>query len=141
MLEDILAGIISGLIMGTFFLSAGVYILMTNPDIYDRLAKRFHENMSPTLVMLSMVITIPPVCGLIGGLAGLLYNAIKESRPAGGLGSPNLTFTLIVLSIFALVTVGLVFARRHKLWRLGFLLNLIFAAIFGWLLPALANWR
>ncbi len=127
--------------MGTIFLGAGVFILVSNPDTYEHLARRFHENMSPTLVMLSLLIAVPPLCGLLGGIAGLLYNVAEDSFPDAGLGSSNFAFTLAVLSLMALSILGLFIARKKALWRLGLIVNIAFGGIFGWILPLLANWR
>ncbi len=135
---DILAGVVSGLLMGTVFLGAGVFLLVSNPDIYERLAQRFHENMSPTLVMLSIVIAVPPLCGMFGGIAGLLYRVAEDSLPDAGLGSSNLAFTAAILSLATLVVLILLFTRKKAI-RLGLIMSIAFAGLFGWILPLLAN--
>jgi hypothetical protein len=73
----------------------------------------------------------------IGILFGLLLHGLEDDRPAGGLGSPNATFTVIVLaiSVIAVVPIATVVAR----WRIPMLLvGAVFAATFGWAMPHLA---
>ncbi len=140
MVMDILAGIVSGLLMGTVFLWAGVFILWSKPGIHNRLARFLPAGLPPTLVMLLLVICVPPFLGLCGVIVGLLYRQAEVSFPGAGLGSPNLAFTLAVLSLAALVTLILLLARRSMAWPL-LILNTAFIGIYGWILPLLANWR
>jgi LPXTG-motif cell wall-anchored protein len=140
MLMDILAGVLCGLLMATVFLGVGIYIVVSNRDIYDRLVKFLPQGVSPALVMLFLVIAVPPSWALFGGIAGSLYRWADESSPNAGLGSSNYTFTLAILCFSALVTLILLFIRKRLVW-LGLITNIAFAGIFGWLLPMLASWR
>jgi len=137
---DILAGVVCGLLMGTIFLGMGIYILVSNRDIYDRLGKFLPQGLSPDPIMLLLVIVVPPSWGLFGGIAGLLYRLADESSPNAGLGSSNYTFTLAILCFTALVTLILLLIRKRLVW-LGLITTIAFAGIFGWLLPLLASWR
>ena len=143
MLMDILAGLICGLFMGAVSLAALVYIFFTNRDLYDRLAKRLPTGIPPTLVMLSLVIGMPPAWGIFGAIAGALYNFAADASPNAGLGSSSSVFTLAILCLTVLLMLPALFliVRRKKLGWLFFTVNLIFAGIFGWLLPLLAHWR
>ncbi|MGB2583954.1 MAG: hypothetical protein WBC89_07365 [Dehalococcoidia bacterium] len=140
MLMDILAGVVCGLAMGTICLGVGIYILMSNRDMYDRLSKFLPQGFSPTVVMLGLVIGVPPVWVLLGAIAGLAYRLVDDSFPNAGLGSPNFVFTVAILCLAALATLILLLIRKRLVW-LGLLINIAFAGIFGWLLPLLANWR
>ena len=140
MVMDILAGLISGLVMGTIMLGAGIYFVSTNRDIYDRLAGRLPQGISPTMVLLGSVIGIPPAWGFIGIIAGLIYNVIEGSSPGDGLGSSNYIFTVVVLILAALSALVLFLVRKRAV-SLGLALSVAFAGIFGWLLPLMANWR
>jgi hypothetical protein len=140
MIMDILAGIISGLVMGTVMLGAGIYFVFTNRDIYERLAKMLPEGISPTMILLGFVIGIPPLWGFIGIIAGLVYNLIEGSSPGDGLGSSNYIFTVVILCFTGLAILGLLLFRRKMVW-LGITISIAFAGVFGWLLPLIANWR
>lgn len=137
---DILAGVVCGLAMGTICLGVGIYILMSNRDMYDRLSKFLPQGFSPTVVMLGLVIGVPPVGVLLGVIAGLASRLVDDSFPNAGLGSPNFVFTVAILCLAALATLILLLIRKRLVW-LGLLINIAFAGIFGWLLPLLANWR
>ena len=144
MLMDILAGLVSGLFLGTISLGGVIFILSTNRNMYDRLAKIIPQGISPTLVMLLAVIVVPPVWGMVGAVAGALYNIAIEASPNAGLGSPNFTFTLAILCLagLAMLPTPLLILTKRRKWGLLFLImNLLFAGIFGWILPLLANWR
>lgn len=141
MLMDVLAGAMSGLLMGTVLLSVGIYGLLSKGDTYDRLSKSLPAGLSPTLIMLAMVVAVPPVCGLIGGIAGILYNVAEESAPDAGLGSPNLVFTAVVLGLVTFVALIWLLLARRKPGAVVFTVLTAFAALFGWFLPLLANWR
>jgi LPXTG-motif cell wall-anchored protein len=143
MLMDILAGLVCGLFMGTVFLGALILIFLSNRDIYDRLAKRLPQGIPPALIMLSLLIALPPAWGVFGAIAGLIYNLALDLSPSAGLGSSDSIFTLAILCLTVLLMLPALFfiIKRKKLGWLLFVINLVFAGIFGWLLPLLAHWR
>jgi len=143
MLMDVVAGLICGLLMGSISLAALIYIFLTNRDLYDRLAKRLPAGIPPTLVMLSLVVGAPPAWCMFGAIAGALYHMAVGSSPGAGLGSSSSVFTLAIICLTVLLMLPALFLiiRRKKLGWLFFTANLIFAGIFGWILPLLAHWR
>ena len=140
MFMDTLAGVICGLVMGTVFLGAGVYFVLVNRDIYDRLNRRLPEGISPTMVMLGFVVGTPPLWAFLGAISGLIYHLFEDAYPDSGLGSSNFIFTVAVLGISALAILAIIVLRRRAA-RLGLVVSIAFAGIFGWLLPLIANWR
>jgi len=143
MLRDVLAGLICGLIMGSVFLGALIYIFLTNRDLYDHLARRLPQGIPPTLVMLSLVVGLPPAWAIFGAIAGALYNLAVDASPGAGLGSSSSIFTLAIICLTVLLMLPAVFLiiRRKQPGWLFFTINLIFVGLFGWLLPLLAHWR
>jgi LPXTG-motif cell wall-anchored protein len=140
MLMDILAGVVCGLAMGTIFLGVGIYFLMSHRDIYESLSRFLPQGITPTVVMLGLVISVPPAWVLLGAVAGLAYRLVDESLPDAGLGSSNFVFTVAILCLAALATLIMLLLRK-RLVRMGLFINISFAGLFGWLLPLLANWR
>ena len=141
---DILAGLVCGLAMGTVSLGAGIFILFSSRDLYERLGRRLPQGISPTLVMIAALFAVPPMWGMFGAIVGALYNIATESAPGSGLGSFNSVFTLAILILTAvamLPALALLLIKRIKWGSLLLLMNLAFAGIFGWLLPLLGNWR
>ncbi len=137
---DFLAGVVSGLVMGTVFLGVGIYVVFANRDMYDRLSRSLPQGISPTVVMLGFVIGMPPLWSILGGIAGLLFWLVDNSFPNAGLGSSNLIFTVVILCLAALAILVMLIAGKRIL-RLGLIVSISFAGVFGWLMPLLANWR
>jgi hypothetical protein len=75
----------------------------------------------------------------LGMVFGLILMGLEDRAPEGGLGSPSLAFTLLVVAwsalAFAPVAVLLKAARRYVIGGAA-----AFLGIFGWLMPYLAEW-
>ena len=140
-MTDFVVGVVCGLVLGTVFLGVGIYAVWSKGDTYDRLSKSLPAGLSPTLVMLAFVVGVPPTCGLLGGIAGILYNVAEDSAPDAGLGSPNLVFTAVVLGLVAFFALIWLLLARRKPSAVALVVLTAFAALFGWILPLLANWR
>jgi len=141
MLNDILAGVVAGLIFSTVLLGDGVFILLTNRDMHDRLSKALKPPLTPLTVMLGTAFGIPPVSVIIGAVGGIVYNVISEAYPGGGLGSPNLVFTAIALGIAGILALIVLLVRNKLITIPGLITCVAFAGIFGWILPLIADWR
>jgi len=126
--------------MGSVFLGVGIYLIISNRDFHERLGQILPQGFSPGTIMLVLVIGAPPMWGAIGAVSGIFYNVVEESSPNGGLGSSNFVFTVAVLFISILAVVAL-FIIRRRILRWALVPIVAFAAIFGWLLPALGDWR
>ena len=75
----------------------------------------------------------------LGILLGILLGGLENRSPAGGLGSPNRAFTGFILAATAIAVVPLALAAPR--WRLPLLTGgLLFAGVFGWLMPYLSLW-
>jgi hypothetical protein len=72
----------------------------------------------------------------LGMIFGLALGGIEDRRPDPGLGSPNLVYTLLVLTTVAVFVIPLMIMpwRRYAL-----LMGLLVAVAFGWALPWLAE--
>jgi hypothetical protein len=79
------------------------------------------------------------LCTALGMVFGLALLGFEDRAPEGGLGSPNLAFTLFAVFwsvvAFAPVAIPLKSARRYV-----FVAAVAFAGVFGWLMPHLAGW-
>jgi hypothetical protein len=73
----------------------------------------------------------------IGIVLGMMLYGIEDARPAGGLGSPNAFFTLLVLAItaIAVVPMAVVLPRQRGLLLAA---AVVFAVTFGWVMPYLS---
>ena len=73
----------------------------------------------------------------LGMILGLALAGIDDRRPDGGLGSPNVAYTLLVVALTAAIvipTIAVPAIRRFALFG-----ALIFVAAFGWAMPWLAK--
>jgi hypothetical protein len=143
MLKDVLAGLVCGLLMGSVYLAALIYILYTDRDLYDRLRKRLPPGIPPLSIMLALVVGLPLAWCSIGAIAGALYNVAIDSAAGSGLGSSNQLFTLVIIGLTALLMLPalLLIIKRNKWGWPFFATNIVFLSIFGWVLPLLGNWR
>ena len=73
----------------------------------------------------------------IGLLFGMVLLGINGRRPDGGLGSPNITYTLLIVALTAalvLPTLVVPAIRRYALAG-----GIVFVVLFGWAMPWLAS--
>jgi hypothetical protein len=93
------------------------------------------------LVALSMVLHLLAVLLLtaVGMIFGLALRGIEDRRPDGGLGSPNAAYTLVVLASTAVLFLPVLAVPSIRRFALG--TACVFAAMFGWAAPWLAQAR
>lgn len=71
----------------------------------------------------------------LGMIMGLALGGIEDRRPASGLGSPNLVYTILVIALVAVAFIPmLLFPWR----RYALAMALMFLVGFGWVTPWLA---
>ena len=137
LLERFIYGAVLGMLM------ASVFITVTMISLFLVLKNR-RERMMPvmekyppmTLAMGTVAVSYP-TWAVMGGILALLYRVCLEQAPGGGLGSPNLVYTLAILGIALALAAPLAIVFRRML--IGVLtITLTFLAIFGWFLPYFA---
>ena len=137
-MHPILAGIISGAVMGLGFDVLTVMAL-------QRLRRDAPPWMQAVLRQTTFFRMVAPMAlfthaawTFAGLVAGAVYAALGDEGRASGLGSPFLWYTLAVLvlaSVYLLLTA--VAGGRIREWMLPS--PVLFAVTFGWLLPNLAG--
>ncbi len=133
----VIAGAISGLVLAAASIAIGPIMLFTLATDPPRPYRALLGRVSPMTLMMGGVVLAYPVWILVGAVLGLIYRASETVSPGGGLGSPNLAYTVAVLVGAAAAAVPLaVLLRRVVYWLVG--LTLVFVGAFGWLLPHLA---
>jgi len=73
----------------------------------------------------------------IGLVLGMVLGGIDARRPDGGLGSPNLVYTLLVVALTAVIVIPALAVPAAR--RYAFVGGALFAAAFGWAMPWLAT--
>ncbi len=136
-MSDVIAGAISGLVLAAVSIAVGPVILFTLATDPPPPYRALLERIKPMTLMMGMMVLAYPVWTLVGVVLGLLYRATESAAPGGGLGSPNLAYTIAVLVGAATAAVPIaMFLRRVAVWLAA--LGVVFVGAFGWLLPHLA---
>jgi len=92
-----------------------------------------------SVVALSVVLHFAAMIVLtgVGLVLGMALSGIDARRPDGGLGSPNLVYTLLVVALTAVIVIpafAVPAARRYAVMG-----GTVFALAFGWAMPWLAT--
>ena len=137
-MEEVFAGFVSGYIMGLIFTGLAALMIVQARSRIPYLAKAIAPNISAVALTVPISLIAFLVWTAIGMLVGLLYRYTLEEAPGGGLGSPNLLYTLLIISFAGLSLTAVVAAFRRLPWQLA-VMGLSFVALFGWILPRLAQ--
>ena len=138
-MAEVLAGIVCGYALALTVTPIVAVALLRARVNSPLLAKVLPEGTS--FVAISVIIHGFAFMALtaLGMLLGLLLSGLEERSPAGGLGSPNGAFTAFILASAVIAVVPLaVFAPRLR--RALVAGGLLFAGLFGWLMPYLSLW-
>lgn len=130
-MEEVFAGFVAGYLMAVIFTGLSVLALARARVVTTRL--------SPVALAVPISLFSFLLWTAAGMILGLVYRGAEANLPEAGLGSPNRVFTAVVL-IFALTNLVAVSALggRRLYWPL-IAFFLAFAAVFGWMLPHLAQ--
>ena len=128
-MADVFAGFVIGYGLALLAAPVGAIALIRSND-RTGLAQRVAPE-GTSVVALSVVLTA------LGLVLGMALNGIDERRPDGGIGSPNLVYTALVLALTSVMVIpafAVPAVRRYAL--VG---GVIFAGAFGWAMPWLAS--
>ncbi len=137
-MEEVFAGFVSGYIMALIFTGLAALMIVQARSHVPYLVKAIAPNISVVALAIPISLIAFLVWTAIGMLVGLLYRYTLEEAPGGGLGSPNLLYTLLIISFAGLSLAAVVTAFRRLPWQLA-VMALSFIALFGWVLPRLAQ--
>lgn len=130
----VLAGMSSGLIMALVFISVGAITLFSIAKDPPPRFKAFLERIPAGTIVIAGVAASYPVGGFVGTVMALLYFASTEAAPGGGLGSPNMVFTIAVIVITSMMVAPFMILVRRAFVGL-LIVTLAFIGIFGWFMP------
>jgi len=137
-MEEVFAGFISGYIMALIFTGLTALMIVQARSRIPYLVKAIAANISAVALTVPISLIAFLLWTAIGMFLGLLYRYTLEEAPGGGLGSPNLLYTLLVISFAGLTLTAVVAAFRRLPWQVA-VMGLSFIALFGWVLPRLAQ--
>ncbi len=138
-MAEVFAGLICGYALALVATPVGAIALVRARATNEQLQRLVPP--ATSLVAISIILHGLAMLTLtaLGILLGLLLLGIENGNPAGGIGSPNRVFTafIIATSVIAVAPLAL-FSRSPRLPLLAG--GLLFAGMFGWLMPYLALW-
>ena len=137
-MEEVFAGFITGYIMALIFTGLAALMLVEARSRLPYLAKAIAANISAVALTVPISLIAFLLWTAIGMFLGLLYRYTLEEAPGGGLGSPNLLYTVLIISFGGLTLTAVVAAFRRLPWQVA-AMGLSFIALFGWVLPHLAQ--
>jgi hypothetical protein len=132
---EVFAGFVVGYALSLIVAPTAAVIIVRSND-RTGLAQRFAPE-GTNVIALSMTLHFVAMLVLtaLGLVLGMALAGIEDRRPDGGLGSPNLTYTLMVLALTAVVVIP---ALALPIRRYALAAALVFAGLFGWGVPWLA---
>ena len=136
-MDEVLAGFVCG-----YALALAATPLVALALLRARVSSATVQRLIPegaSLVAVSIIIHTFALLAMtaIGILLGIVLSSMEDSRPAGGLGSPNQLFTAFVIVTGSIAVLPLAIAAPRR--RLALLAGgLIFVATFGWAMPYLS---
>lgn len=137
-MEEVFAGFVTGYIMALIFTGLAALMLVEARSRLPYLAKAIAANISAVALTVPISLIAFLLWTAIGMFLGLLYRYTLEEAPGGGLGSPNLLYTVLIISFGGLTLTAVVAAFRRLPWQVA-AMGLSFIALFGWVLPRLAQ--
>jgi hypothetical protein len=137
-MKEVFAGFVSGYIMAIIFSGLTALMVVEARSRIPYLVKVIAPNISAVALTVPISLIAFLLWTAVGMLLGLLYRYTLQEAPGGGLGSPNLLFTVLIISFGGLILTAIVAAFRRLPWQVA-VIGLSFIALFGWALPYLAQ--
>jgi hypothetical protein len=136
---EVFAGFVIGFAIALIASPIAAWAIVSSND-----RSGFAQRLAPpgtSVIALSVVLNLASVLMFtaLGMVLGAALAGVEDRRPDGGIGSPNLAYTLIVVSLAAVVAIPML--ALPMLRRPAIAGALLFAALFGWAMPWLATLR
>ena len=135
-MEQVFAGFLVGFaysIIVAPFIAFGIVRSSRDTGLADRFALGQTNTVALAIVLQMFLFFVLTAVGMVLGLA---LAGIEEERSDSGLASPNAAYTLLVLALTAVVFLPLLLLPSRA-YVIAF--AVLFAALFGWAVPWLAE--
>ena len=136
-MAHVFAGFVVGFAISIAIAPLGAWMLISSND-----RSGFAQRLAPpgtNFVALSVVLHLVAILTFTaaGMILGMILMALEDRHPNGGLGSPNVAYTLIVVALTAVAVIPLMVVPAVR--RYVVIAGVAFAALFGWAMPWLAT--
>lgn len=135
-MEEVFAGLVVGFAISIVVApAAAIMLIRSNSETgaAQRIAPPGTNIIALSMFLHFLAFLLLTALGMIMGMA---LAGIEDRRPASGLGSPNLAYTLLVISLTAVVLIPLLIVPWR---RYAIALTVLFLIGFGWVTPWLAQ--
>lgn len=136
-MAEVFAGFVIGFAISLLAAPAGAIMLVASNN-RSGFAQRFAPP-GTNVIALSLVLHLGALLLLtaLGMILGMALAGIEDRRPAGGLGSPNVAYTLLVIALAAVIFIPALVIPALRRWALA--AAALFVGLFGWAMPWLAT--
>jgi hypothetical protein len=136
---EVFAGFVIGFAIALFVSPLAAFMIVASNERAG-LAQRIAPP-GTSVIALAVVLNLAAVLlfTALGMVLGMALAGIEDRRPAGGLGSPNAVYSVLVVAIVAIAVLPMM--ALPALRRPAALAALVIAALFGWAMPWLASLR
>jgi glucan phosphoethanolaminetransferase (alkaline phosphatase superfamily) len=137
-MAEVFAGFVSGYILALVFTALAAVMIVGARSRIPYLAKAIAPNISAAALTVPISLIAFLIWTAIGMVLGLLYRGAEDQAPGGGLGSPNLLYTLVIALTGAFILTLVAALWRRLPWQVA-VMALTSVAVFGWAMPYLAQ--
>lgn len=129
-----MSGAMIGMLMASIFITLGELMLFFLYKNRTPAMEPFFERVPPSRLAIGIVAVAYPTWAGIGALFALLFLISVREAPGGGLGSPNLVFTVAVVVMSLMMAAPIMYLLRRVVMGVV-ALTITFIGLFGWFLP------
>jgi len=137
-MAEVFAGFVCGYAVALLFTPLVALTIVNARSHIPYLAKAIAPNISAVALTVPISLFAFLIWTAIGMVLGLLYRGAEQNIPQGGLGSPNLLYTALVLSFGGSALMLIALALRRLPWQV-LVIGVAFVGGFGWAMPYLAR--
>ena len=137
-MAEVFAGFVCGYAVALLFTPLVALTIVNARSRIPYLAKAIAPNISAVALTVPISLFAFLIWTAVGMVLGLLYRGAEQNIPQGGLGSPNLLYTALVVSFGVSALMLIALALRRLPWQVA-VMGLAFVGGFGWAMPYLAR--
>jgi hypothetical protein len=137
-MAEVFAGFVCGYAVALVFTPLVALMIINARSRVPYLAKAIAPNISAVALTVPISLFAFLIWTAIGMVLGLLYRGAEQNIPQGGLGSPNLLYTALVVSFGVSTLMLIALGLRRLPWSM-LVIGVAFVGGFGWAMPYLAR--
>ena len=137
-MAEVFAGFVCGYAVALVFTPLVALMVVRARSRIPYLAKAIAPNISAVALTVPISLVGFLIWTAVGMVLGLLYRGAEQNAPDGGLGSPNLLYTALVLAFGGSALVLVALGLRRLPWPVA-VIGVVVVGTFGWAMPYLAR--